>query len=193
MADQDNELISEAQRGGIESFELLIRNHRDRLYRLVLAVAGNTDDAEDALQETLLRVFHALPRFRGDCSFDTWLYRIAVNQTRNWIRSQSRAASERFGERLVVAGAVEASPRVDDELIGRERRREIRLALAKLPDHYRRAILLRHYLDLPYEDMAAVLRVPVGTVRSRLAQGRKLLMRELERRGWALVPETEAL
>ncbi len=192
MADQENELIKAAQRGDVESFERLVKGHQDKLFRLVLALAGNAEDAEDALQETLLQVYRALPGFRGDSSFSTWLYRIAVNRTRNWIRAQSRASSERIGERIAAAGA-ESSPGIDEELIRRERRQELRQALLKLPEHYRRTILLRHYLDLPYEEIAEILAVPVGTVRSRLAQGRLLLMKTLTARSLAPNRETEAL
>lgn len=182
MADQENELIRKAQRGDVASFERLIRSHRSKLLRMVQTLAGNSEDAEDALQETLLQVYRALPGFRGDSAFSTWLYRIAINRTRNWIRTQARASSERFAERIAAVGAA-PQPRLDEELVGRERRQEIRRALLKLPDHYRRAILLRHYLDMTYEEVAEVLAVPIGTVRSRLAQGRKLLMEELKARG----------
>lgn len=179
-------LIKQAQNGDVSSFEDLIQNHQARLFRLVLTVAGNAEDAEDALQETLLQAYRALPGFRGDCSFSTWLFRIAINRTRNWLRSQGRASSERFAASMV--GATEdTARRVDSEVVHREGRRQIRAALQKLPEHYRRAILLRHYMDMSYEEIADVLGVPVGTVRSRLAQGRKLLMQRLNAQGpWSL-------
>ena len=193
MADQENQLIKEAQRGDVDSFERLIESHRDRLFRLVLAISMNAEDAEDALQETLIQAYRALPGFRGDSSFGTWLYRIAVNRTRNWIRTQSRGSSERIGEKIVATGGASVGPAPDEELIGRERRREMRRALLKLPDHYRRAILLRHYLDMSYEEIADVLGIPIGTVRSRLAQAKQLLMKELATRDWAPTEKTEAL
>lgn len=184
MVIQENALIRQAQNGDIASFDELIRSHQARLFRLVLAVAGNTEDAEDALQETLLQVYRALPTFRGESSFTTWLYRIAINRTRNWIRTQARASSERFADRMALVGS-SVGPRLDDELVEKERRHAIRKALAKLPEHYRRPILLRHYLDMTYEEIADVLSIPIGTVRSRLAEGRRLLQRGLANQGYA--------
>ena len=190
MSEQEQILIRQAQNGDVASFEELIRNQQARLMRLILAIAGNAEDAEDALQETLLQVYRALPGFRGESSFSTWLFRIAINRTRNWLRAQGRASSERFAVKMVgaIAGSVQ---QVEAEVVNREDRRLVRASLLKLPEHYRRAILLRHYLDMSYEEIAEILAIPVGTVRSRLAQGRKLLMQQMDMHGYRPLNEGE--
>jgi len=184
MPIEESILIKRAQNGDVDSFEALIRDYQPRLFRLILAVSGNAEDAEDALQETLLRVYNALPSFRGDASFSTWLYRITLNSTRNWIRTQTRASAERVARRLVQVG-VDEPIAVQDKLIEREKCELVRCAIAKLPEHYRQVILLRYYQDMSYDDISHVLRIPVGTVRSRIAQGKQLLLRELDTLGYS--------
>ena len=188
MAIEESDLIRRAQGGDVDAFEQLIEAHQAALFRMIRAITANVDDAEDALQETLLHAHRALPRFRGDASLSTWLHRIALNTTRNWLRSQTRASSERIGRRLARVGA-EPEPRPEEELLARERRAIMRDAILKLPDHYRDAILLRHYRDMSYADIGQVLGIPVGTVRSRIAQGRRLLLEELEKSGYFARPE----
>lgn len=183
MSGREDDLIRRATAGEIEAFELLVRDLQHRLFRFIVALTGNTDDAEDALQETLLRAYRSLHTYRAAASFSTWVHGIALNVTRNWIRSQSRASSERIGARLVAAG-IECGPEPDREIIDREKQRVLRDALLQLPEHYREALLLRHYQDMAYEEIAQVLAVPVGTVRSRLAQGRKLLVQRLANTGY---------
>jgi RNA polymerase sigma-70 factor, ECF subfamily len=182
MQDEEKKLISRAQSGDVESFEALIRDYQIKLYRLIVSVTGNAEDAEDALQETLLLAYRALPRFRGDSLFSTWLYKIALNTTRNWLRSHIRGSSERIASKMVRVG-LDQGPSVDEELLDHERCELIRKAIMKLPDHYRDAILLRHYRDMQYEEIAEVLDIPLGTVRSRIAKGRCLLMKELNALG----------
>ena len=188
MPIEETVLISRAQNGDVDAFEQLIQAHQARVFRSIRAVTGNVEDAEDALQETLLQAYRSLPRFRGAASFSTWLHRIAINTTRNWVRSQTRASSERIGRRMAPVGA-EPRRAIDEELLARERRAVLRRAILKLPEHYRDAILLRHYRELPYAEIAQVLGVPVGTVRSRIAQGRRLLLKELDNSGYFASPE----
>ena len=188
MPTDERLLIQGAQRGDVGAFEELIRAYQTRLYRLILVIAGNPEDAEDALQESLVKVFRALPTFRGEASFSTWLHRIAINATRNWIRSQARASSDRIGSRLVPVG-VHAQPSPESALLEHERHRVLRDALTSLPWHYRAALVMRHYQDMSYEEIADVLDVPIGTVRSRIAQGRRLLAESLEKSGYYPQPE----
>lgn len=182
MLNDESNLIAAAKRGDVASFEALIQPHQAKIHRIILAVTANRDDAEDALQETLLQAFRAISRFRGDSSFATWLHRVALNTTRNWLRTQARASSTRIADRMVHAG-ISVSAAIDEDLLAQERRALIRRALLRLPEHYQNALLLRHYRDMTYEEIAKVLGVPIGTVRSRLAQGRNLLLRELRSLG----------
>jgi len=178
MSDDERKLIRKAQDGDVASFEALVRAHQDALYRVVVAVAGNADDAQDALQETLLQAYRSLPGFRGDASFATWIHRIALNATRNWVRREARASSVRMVDRLQRL-APDVSPGPEELLVAEQMRESVRGALLALPDHYRDALLLRHYRDMTYEQIAEVTRAPVGTVRSRIAEGRRILVRKL--------------
>lgn len=178
MSEDEASLIGAAKSGDKSSFEALIRPHQTALYRLALSVTANVDDAEDVFQETVVQVYRAINKFRGESSFSTWLYRIALNAGRNWVRSQCRAASERYINKS-AAFAVEYFSSPEDDLITREQRHLVQKALISLPDHYRDAIVLRHYENLSYEQIASILGVPVGTVRSRLAEGRKRLLEAL--------------
>lgn len=175
MSVDEASLIRMAQRGDIQSFEALIRPYQTKLYGMARSITGNAEDAEDAFQETVVHAFRAIARFRGDAAFATWLYRIALNVGRNWVRSQYRASSGRISDRLPVSSD-EYAPDPEEVLISREQIDTIRRALLGLPDHYRETLMLRHYEDFSYEQIALILNVPVGTVRSRLAQGRKYLL-----------------
>lgn len=183
MSLDERQLIERARTGDVEAFELLARGFQDRLFRLILAAVGAREDAEDALQETLVRAYRAFPSFRGDSSLSTWLHRIALTVSRNWLRSETRACSERIARRLARVGA-DTPPAPEERLLATERRETIRRAVAGLPDHYREALLLRHYQDMAYDQIAEILSIPVGTVRSRLAQGRLLLTERLHALGY---------
>lgn len=188
MSDEELDLVRRAQRGDIGAFEALVEVHQHKLFRFILAIAGNAEDAEDSLQETLLRAYRALPTFRGNSSLSTWLYRIALNTTRNWIRRQTRASSERIAQRMLEMAPETPRP-LDEGLVANDTRDAVRRAVRKLPDHYREAILLRHYHSLTYEEIADILQVPIGTVRSRIAQGRHLLLKQLDAQGYTVIPE----
>ena len=185
MLAHERALLDRAQRRDVAAFEELVRPYEAQLLRLVLAVAGNRDDAEDSLQEALVRAYKALPAFRGDSALGTWLTRIALNCTRNWLRSQARASSERIAQRLAPCRAGYQNDPTDC-LVEQEKRVLIRHALAALPDHYRSPLLMRHYQDMSYADIAEVLQIPIGTVRSRLAQARNLLLRKLRATGYPI-------
>ncbi len=192
MSDIDRELIARAQEGDVASFEALVQPLQPRLLRLILAVTANREDAEDCLQETLLRAYRALPSFRADASFTTWIHRVALNVTRNWLRAEARAASSRIAER-VGQYAKDLAPGPYDQLAAAETARALKRALAALPDHYREPLLLRHYRDMSYEEIAEVLQIPIGTVRSRLAQGRVHLLRRLAALGYDRPAREEAI
>lgn len=187
MSDGEPGLIRQAQKGDVKSFESLIRPHQTTLYRMALSITGNPDDAEDVFQETVVRAYRSIGNFRGDASFSTWLCRIVLNTGRNWVRSRSRASADRLAEHYTSSSKI-CSAGPEEDLISREQIRLMHQALLRLPDHYRDTLILRYYENLPYERIAEILCVPIGTVRSRLAQGRKCLV-ELLNAGEALSTE----
>ncbi len=185
MLAQELALLQRAQRRDVAAFEELLRPYQAQLFRLVLAIAGNREDAEDSLQESLVRAYKALPGFRGDAAVATWLTRIALNTTRNWLRSQARASSERIAQHVSPCGA-NLAPDPSHDFLQQERRQLVRNALLALPECYRNPLLMRHYQEMSYSQIADVLQIPIGTVRSRLAQGRALLLRKLKATGYPM-------
>lgn len=170
--DDEYKLINACQSGNVAAFEVLVRKYQDRIIRVLYLLLGNADDAQDVAQETFIRAFRCINAFKGTASFATWLHRIAINSARNWIRDCKR-------EKEILTSADDiwhsVSDKPEDSLLAKERTLEIRSALAQLPTHYREAIILRHFDELSYEEIAEVQQVPIGTVRSRLAKARMLL------------------
>lgn len=153
-----------------QSFRRLIEPHRDRLWGVCLTVTGNRQDAEDALQECLIAVWRSLPRFRGDSSFSTWAYRIAVNSSIALIRRRKELAAE-FGD------LVDDRPSFDDQLTERDR---VRWALEQLSEERKVALVLREYGELSYAEIAEHQDIPIQTVKSRINRARADVRRVLE-------------
>ncbi|MBI4678336.1 MAG: sigma-70 family RNA polymerase sigma factor [Elusimicrobia bacterium] len=160
------------------------------VYNLSLRLVGNPADAEDLAQDALLRALKALPGFRGESSLSTWVYRITVNTWKNRVRSEKRRGFWRTvslnlftGEEADEEPAFKApDPPLDAGLEAGERETMIQEALAELDEDDRAVIVLRDIEDKPYREIAAVLRVPEGTVKSRLSRAREALRRKLKNR-----------
>ncbi len=151
------------------AFRELVEPHRARLWGVCLAVTGNPSDAEDALQECLIAAWRSLPGFRGDSSFSTWIYRIAVNASRALLRRR-RELAEELGEY--------ADPRhgFDERIAVRDR---VQRALAQLSEDRRVALVLREYGELSYNEIAEQQGIPVQTVKSRISRARDDMRRIL--------------
>lgn len=178
MSNEERDLIQKARTGDVAAFESLIQTHQAKLFRLIMALAHNAEDAEDCLQEALLHAYRAMPLFRGESSFATWLYRVALNSTRNWLRAQSRRSREKLLERAHLPDHA-TSPDPGERIVHQQHLESIRVVLRALPDKYREPLLLRHYHDMPYDQIAQILGIPIGTVRSRLSEARRILGQRL--------------
>ncbi len=181
----DEELIDETLNGNREAFCALASKYQDRVYNLALPIVGNHDDALDVVQETFLQALSHLESFRRSSRFYTWLYRIAYNCAIGTLRRRRKTlsvdvVSEEFG---VSFESNEDAP--DARLRRKDVEKALKVALAKLPTEYRKAIVLREIYDYDYEQIAEKLNVPVGTVRSRLHRARASLRKALERAGFA--------
>ena len=174
----DDELIRRFLAGDTGAFAGLVERHRGRVYNVCLRLLGDADDAADAAQDTFVSVLTKLDRFRGDAAFTTWLHRIAVNACYDVARKRRRQPMLRLaGE--TDAGIEEAGPPVPDpaeELAGT---RDVLAALRAIPEEFRTAVVLADLQDLPYEEIAKVLDVPIGTVKSRVHRGRVALARAM--------------
>lgn len=170
----DEQLLAEHRAGKPGAFDALVRRYSEELYRFLLKFVGQSATAEDLLQETLLQVHSAAATFDATRAFKPWLYTIAANKARDLLRSRSRR------QELSLDGARDedgAAPlhAIESEEIGaaesqdlREEREAVRRVIGGMPEHLRLILILGYYQQLPYADIAEVLGIPVGTVKSRL-------------------------
>lgn len=170
--DPDAALVRQAARGDREAFRRLVEGHRHRLYTLALRELGSAADADDAVQETLIRAWKALPRFRAEASFSTWIYRICLNAIHD-----QRARSARGGGLPLEETAEPIDPR--DPIVEHELSGELQRALAGLDETFRTPVVLFDVLGRSYAEIAETLGVPEGTVKSRIFRGRVELARRL--------------
>lgn len=170
----DARLLARVARGDHEAFNQVMNAHEDRIFSVCLRIMGNRDKALDATQDTFLTVFRKAGQFKGEAAAGTWIYRIAVNTCYDLIRKEKRRRAdplpEGFDRPDVQAEAVIESAAV---------RPEIQEALAHLPPEFRAAIVLSDIEGMSLPDVAKALAVPVGTVKSRVFRGRRLLARHL--------------
>jgi RNA polymerase sigma-70 factor (ECF subfamily) len=186
MALTDEELVARSQTGDHESFNQLVTRWERPIYALAYRVIGREEDARDVVQETFLRAFRALPGFKGQAKFSSWLYRIALNLCRDWIRRQKRtpvvAAPE--GVDIVELAADQGPVESIEDLVARKRLSAIVAdAMRDLPDEQRTAIILKEYHGLTFQEIADLQGCPLSTVKTRLYQGLSVLRRQLDRQG----------
>ena len=165
----ERELISRSCAGDLDAFDHLVRVHQDRIYNVAYRLTGNHEDASDAAQDAFVRAFQALPRFRRDAAFSTWLYRIATNAALDLVRRRPAVPPME----LSVDQPGPSDP--EAEVHRREVHRRVHAAVGHLPAEYRAVVVLRGLQGLAYEEIARVLQIPIGTVRSRLSRGRETL------------------
>ena len=179
METNDQALIERCRNGDVAAFEPLVEKYRDRVWRLEFNVLRDREDAWDVTQEAFVRAWQALPSFRGQSAFYTWLFRIVVNVASD--RARQRAArgrafgTERVPEEDWERTMVDESATPADEARRAEERERITKALAALPEHQRTIIMLSDLEGLSYREIAEVLDIPMGTVMSRLHNARKRL------------------
>lgn len=177
MADQaqrDAELIERYLAGDADAFDALMRAHEDRVFSICLRMLRNREAALDATQETFVTVFRKVDRFAGRSAFSTWLYRVAVNTCYDAARRQRRRLAEPLPE-----GNDPPDRRAGDELDAVELRPDLQAALAAIPAEFRAAVILVDVEGLALQSVSEILGVPVGTVKSRVFRGRRLLAEAL--------------
>jgi RNA polymerase sigma-70 factor (ECF subfamily) len=182
MLSTDEELVARSIRGDAESFNQLVLRWERPIYALAYRTIGREEDARDVCQETFLRAFRALPRFRGQAKFSSWLYRIAINLCRDWMRRERRAPMVQLPEDADVrdlAVAAEPSESIEDLVARKEMTGLVKRAMALLPEDQRTAIVLKEYHGLTFQEIADLVGCPLSTVKTRLYQGLTVLRREL--------------
>jgi RNA polymerase sigma-70 factor, ECF subfamily len=178
----DEELVARSIRGDAESFNQLILRWERPIYALAYRTIGREEDARDVCQETFLRAFKALPAFRGQAKFSSWLYRIALNLCRDWMRRERRAPLVQAPEGVdlvELAAETEPSESIEDLVARKDLTALVERAMARLPDEQRTAIVLKEYHGLTFQEIADLVGCPLSTVKTRLYQGLSVLRREL--------------
>ena len=181
----DEELVAKSIGGDADSFNELVVRWERPIYALAYRTIGREDDARDVCQETFLRAFRALPGFRGQAKFSSWLYRIALNLCRDWVRRERRTPVVQAPEDvdlIEMAAAAEPSESIEDLVARKDLSRLVERAMALLPEEQRTAIVLKEYHGLTFQEIADMLECPLSTVKTRLYQGLSVLRRRLERR-----------
>jgi RNA polymerase sigma-70 factor (ECF subfamily) len=178
----DEELVARSISGDSDSFNELIRRWERPIYALAYRTLGREEDARDVCQETFLRAFRALPGFRGQAKFSSWLYRIALNLCRDWVRRERRRAVVQPPEDVdarELAAAREPSEPIEDLVARRDQTRAVERAMARLSQEQRVTIVLKEYHGLTFQEIADLVGCPLSTVKTRLYQGLTVLRREL--------------
>lgn len=173
-------LVSASQHGDQDAFAQLVQRHQRRVFSLVFRMLQQYEEASEVTQETFLAAWQGLPAFRGEARFSTWLYRIAYNCSLKQLeqRKRDRALQANMeAEQMLVGNAQEP---VDARLEARALQTLVREQLSRLPAKYRIVLILRHLQDMSYEEMAELLKIPIGTIKTHLFRARNLLKERLE-------------
>jgi RNA polymerase sigma-70 factor (ECF subfamily) len=176
-AAQDAQLLARVVEGDHDAFNQIMRNHEDRVFSVCLRLMGNREQALDATQETFLTTFRKAAQFKGNSALGTWIYRIAVNTCYDQLRKQKRRRTDPMPEHIDPADHA-----AEDAVEAAALRPDIQRALAAIPRDFRIAIVLSDIEGLGLPAVAEILGVPVGTVKSRVFRGRRLLAAELGNR-----------
>jgi RNA polymerase sigma-70 factor (ECF subfamily) len=181
----DQQLVERAQGGDKHAFELLVAKYQRRLGRLISRFVRNPGEAEDVTQEAFIKAYRALPAFRGDSAFYTWLYRIGINTAKNHLLAQGRRAptstpmDAEEAEAFEDASLLHEVSTPENELMSKQMVGVVNSSLQQLPEDLRTALTLREIEGLSYEEIASVMNCPIGTVRSRIFRAREVVAANL--------------
>ena len=181
----DQLLVERVQRGDKRAFELLVAKYQRKINRLVSRLVRDAAEIEDVTQEAFIKAYRALPQFRGESAFYTWLYRIAINTAKNYLASQGRRAPTTTGSDAEEAETFEDAEQLRDIntpeslLMSKQVGETVSRAMDALPEELRTAIQLREIEGMSYEDIASAMNCPIGTVRSRIFRARESIASEL--------------
>lgn len=181
----DQELVVRAQRGDKKAFDVLVTKYRRKLSRLISRFIRDSGEVEDVTQEAFIKAYKALPSFRGDSAFYTWIYRIGINTAKNYLVAQNRRAPTSTDVDADEAESMESGGQLRDmntpesALASRQIGETVNAAMESLPEDLRTAIVLREIDGMSYEEIATSMDCPVGTVRSRIFRAREVVAERL--------------
>ncbi|HEU4353358.1 MAG TPA: RNA polymerase sigma factor RpoE [Burkholderiales bacterium] len=183
--DIDRQLVARAQRGDKQAFELLVDKYQRKLARLLSRFIRDPAEVEDVTQEAFIKAYRALPAFRGDSAFYTWLYRIGINTAKNYLMAMGRRAPTSTEVEAEDAEGFEEGEQLRDintpesVLLSNEIARTVNATIEQLPEELRTAIQMREIEGMSYEDIAKAMDCPIGTVRSRIFRAREAIAEQL--------------
>ena len=183
--DVDAELVVSVQRGDKKDFDLLVLKYQRKIMRLLSRMIRDPHEVEDVAQEAFIKAYRALPQFRGDSDFYTWLYRIAINTARNWMAARGRrpstpnALETEDGETFNETDNLTDNSTPESMVASREIAETVNAAIQALPEELRTAIVMREMEGMSYEDIAQSIDCPIGTVRSRIFRAREAIATRL--------------
>ena len=183
--DIDRQLVARAQRGDKRAFELLVEKYQRKLARLLSRFIRDPAEVEDVTQEAFIKAYRALPAFRGDSAFYTWLYRIGINTAKNYLMAMGRRAPTSTEVEAEDAEGFEEGEQLRDintpesVLLSNEIARTVNATIEQLPEELRTAIQMREIEGMSYEDIAKAMDCPIGTVRSRIFRAREAIAEQL--------------
>jgi RNA polymerase sigma-70 factor (ECF subfamily) len=182
----DQQLVERVQRGEKGAFDLLVAKYQRKIFRLLSRLIRDPAEVEDVAQEAFIKAYRALPNFRGDSAFYTWLYRIAINTAKNHLVSQGRRAPTSTEADIEEAETFDDGEHLrdlntpDSMLLSKQVGEAVNRAIEHLPEDLRTAIVLREIEGLSYEEIAESMNCPIGTVRSRIFRAREAIAQELK-------------
>ena len=171
----DELTLRRAQRGDEAAFEALVTPHEEMLWHICWRYTRSTPDAQDCLQETMVKAWRALPSFRGECSLKTWLYRICVSCCTDYVRSTSRRREDSI-EAMEGFDPADDAPQPEEALLKKEKQRQVHEAIQSLPEPMRETLILTVMEGCSYEETATLTGATVGTVKSRVNRARQKLL-----------------
>ena len=181
----DQVLVERAQKGDSRAFELLVSKYQRRLTRLLFRFVKDEHEVNDVTQEALIKAYSALPNFRGESAFYTWLYRIGINTAKNFLATNGKKmvisadVANEEGEMFDLSDQLADDHTPEAEMMNREILQTVEAAVARLPEDLRRAITLREMEGLSYDEIAQIMDCPIGTVRSRIFRAREVIAKDL--------------
>ncbi|QQD19210.1 RNA polymerase sigma factor RpoE [Spongiibacter nanhainus] len=174
----DQQLVERVKKGDKRAFDLLVLKYQHKIFGLISRYIKDSDEIQDVAQEAFVKAYRALPKFRGDSAFYTWLYRIAINTAKNYLVARNRRppgvdVDVSDAEYFEGPSALKDIESPESQLYGQELHQVVQEAIRALPEDLRTALTLREFDGLSYEDIASVMDCPVGTVRSRIFRARE--------------------
>ncbi|MEC8298814.1 MAG: RNA polymerase sigma factor RpoE [Pseudomonadota bacterium] len=178
----DYRLVQRVQKGDKKSFDLLVLRYQQRVTAVVGRYNLSSDEIKDITQETFIKAYRSIDRFRGESKFYTWLYRIAINSTKNHLIAKSRRPPDVDIDVSEITSLLQSTTGPESEFEAERLDQVVQTAISKLPQELKVAMIMREYEGMSYEDISSIMECPIGTVRSRIFRAREAIEREIKSR-----------